>query len=82
MLKLLFFSFSIVLDSHRTLNESMNQSIKVDDLLELPACNELVDGVESDRDADSTDEESLTPSRREQRPRKRLKPWRYRDDVP
>jgi hypothetical protein len=55
---------------------------EVDDLLELPACNELIDGVESDGDADSTDEEPLTPSGRQQRPRKRMKPWRYRDDVP
>jgi hypothetical protein len=55
---------------------------EVDDLLELPACNELIDGVESDGNADSTDEEPLTPSGRQQRPRKRMKPWRYRDDVP
>ena len=54
---------------------------EVDDLLELPACNELVDGVESDEYTDSTDEEPLTPLRRQQRPRKRMNPWQYRDDV-
>ena len=70
------------ISSEQSQEEDSLPQDEVDDLLELPACNELVDGVESDGDTDSTDEESLTPSRREQRPRKRLKPWRYRDDVP
>lgn len=56
---------------------------EIDDLLELPANVDAVNGVESEREPESTDEEDpVTPSRREQRPRKRMKPWRYRDDAP
>lgn len=61
---------------------------EVDDLLELPACvvtedeieiDEVRSGrVETDRAGDSTEEEPVTPSRRQQRPRKRVKPLRYR----
>jgi hypothetical protein len=54
---------------------------EVDDLLELPACIGPEDPVENEEDHDSSDQEPVTPSRREQRPRKRVKPSRYRDDI-
>jgi hypothetical protein len=57
---------------------------EVDDLFELPACENPVDRaeIESEREGDlnSGDEGPSTPSRREQRPRKRARPLRYRDD--
>jgi hypothetical protein len=70
------------ISSEKSKEEDSLPQDEVDDLLELPACNELIDGVESDKDADSTDEEPLAPLRRQQRPRKRMKPWQYRNDVP
>ena len=47
---------------------------EVDDLLELLACIEPVNGVESEIDADSTEEEVSIPLAREHWLQKRLKP--------
>lgn len=64
----------------QTKEEDLLPYDEVDDLFILPASIDLADGAETERDADSTDEEPVTPSRREQHPRKRVKPARYRDN--
>jgi hypothetical protein len=50
---------------------------EVDDLLELPANIELLSDAGSVRQVNTSDEEVQTPSRREQPPRKKVKPSRY-----
>jgi hypothetical protein len=56
---------------------------EVDDLLELAACSEGEDGV-NEVDVDAVEENlpaAAEREARESRPRKRVKPIRYRDDV-
>jgi hypothetical protein len=51
---------------------------EVDDLFELPAPIDQSGGSTRFRDGDDIDDEPVTPSRREQRSRKRMRPERYR----
>jgi hypothetical protein len=62
------------------LEEDLVPCDEVDDLFELPANIELLSDTGSVRHTDTSDEEVQTPSRREQPPRKKAKPTRYRNN--